>query len=150
MNELDIWDPFRKLKRREKGLGFFDEDFFAPIKMRLPHELIRAPLIDIKDAGPKLKISAELPGIDKKELNIDVSERQLTLSAKAKAEREEKEKGYFFKERKYQSFYRSIPLPAEVIPEKAKAELRNGILELDLPKKFPARKAGKTVKVKVE
>jgi HSP20 family protein len=149
MREIDVWDPFKKIRRMEKLNKFFNEDWF-PISVKMPSELIREPLLDVKDLGKALEVKAELPGVDKKDIDIEVNDRRLTLSAKVRVEKEEKDKGYYFKERKYQSYYRTIPLPTEVIPNKSKAEFTNGVLKLTLPKKTPTKPKKKSHKVKIK
>jgi len=146
MEEIDIWDPFKKIKRQENLSRFFDSFPSFP-KF---DSMIRVPLLDVKDEGSKLKITAELPGIKKENLDIDVTENQLILKGEMNLSKEKKDldKGYYFRERKANSYFRSIPLPAEVIPTKAKAEFRDGILELSIPKKHV--KKSKSFKVKVK
>lgn len=146
MDELDIWDPFKKIRKQENLSKFFDS---IPSFPKFD-SMIRQPLIDIKDSGNSLKVTAELPGIKKENLDIDVTENQLTLKGKLESKKEERnpKKGYYFKERKFSSYFRSIPLPSEVFPDKAKAVFRDGILELTLPKKH--QKKDKSFKVKVK
>jgi len=148
LNELDIFDPLKRMRQRERFSKFFDEDLFSFPRISSP--MARMPLIDIKDAGNFLKITAELPGIEKKDLDINVANNQLSISAKVKAEAEKKDKGYYYKERKFQSFYRSIPLPSEVIPNKSQAEFKNGLLELTLFKKSPIKEKPKGYKLTVK
>lgn len=146
MDELDIWDPFKKIRKQESISRFFDS---FPSFPRMDFD-VRSPLLDVKDEGNRLKITAELPGIKKEDLDIDVTENQLTLKGKMDFKKEEKnlKKGYYFRERKASSYFRSIPLPAEVIPSKAKADFNNGILELTLPKKHKTQSKSFKVKVK--
>jgi HSP20 family protein len=147
VDELDIWDPFKRLRKQERFSRFFDS--FPSFPSFFDSE-IRSPLIDIKDEGNKLKVTAELPGLKKENLDIELTENQLTLKGKIQEKKEEsnKRKGYYFKERKFQSYYRTITLPEEVIPSKAKAEFNNGVLELTLPKKHQKKTKGVKIKVK--
>ena len=144
MDELDIFDPFKKIRKQETSLSkFFDSNMEFD-------SFIRSPLLDIKDEGDKLKIIAELPGIKKQDLDIDLTANQLTLKAKADVKKEEKskKKGYYSKERKFNSFFRSIKLPEEIIPDKTRAEFKNGVLELHLKKKQGKKQKGFKVKVR--
>ncbi len=95
----------------------------------------RKPLVDIRDTGKELVIEAEMPGIPKENIDIQLTEDSIEICGEMKTEEEEKEKGYFHKERRYTTCYRKVPLPSEVIPGKADATLENGILHITLPKK---------------
>lgn len=146
-NELDLFDPFKK----KKNLSDLMEDFFEPMRMPVSSG-IRAPLVDIVDKGKFLRVTAELPGIDKKDIDLNIMDDRLAIRAEIKKERKEEKKdsGYFFHERSYSSFSRQLPLPSSVIPEKAKADFSNGILHIDLPKKHVSREVRKPVKLKVK
>lgn len=145
MYELDEFDPFRHMKRVRKRMHSFfnfpETDF---------GRASREPLIDIRDKNEELEVLAELPGVEKKDIKINVLEDSLVLNAESKAEEEEKKKGYYYHERSYNSFSRSIPLPEDVIPNKAKAEFKNGILTLTLSKKHPEKKKAEGYEVKIE
>lgn len=130
LNDLDVWDPFRNLRRMESRMRrLMDLDFLEGS--------LREPLIDIVDRGKELEVAAELPGVDRKDIELSIDGRSLSLKAKTGFEKkEEKEKeGYYYHERNYSSYYRTIPLPAEVIADKANAEFKNGILRITMPKK---------------
>lgn len=122
------------------------EDFFWPSPRR-PSEgalaLRREPPVDIIDAGEEIIVSADLPGIPKENLEINVGENSIEISGEVKEEKEEKEEGYYYRERGYHRIYRELPLPSEVIAEKAEATLNHGVLEIKIPKKEPTPKAKK-------
>ncbi len=113
-------------------------------------DFVRQPLIDLADNGKEYVVKAELPGIDKKDLSIEITEYGIEISGKAAIEtnEENKEQGYLKRERRYTSFYRSLPLPDAVLTEKAEAELKEGILTVTLPKASPPAKKTKKVQVK--
>jgi len=145
MDELDIWDPFKKMRGQEKNLiKSFDSHSFDFDSM------IKTPLLDVKDEGKNLKVVAELPGIKKENIDIDVTDNQLILKGRMSSDKEEKnkKKGYYFKERKASSYFKSVSLPSEIDADKAKAEFNNGVLKLTLPKK--QGKKSKSFKVKVK
>jgi len=107
-------------------------------------DVVRQPLVDLVDTGKEYQVKAELPGINKEDLNIEVSENGIEISAESKEEKKEERKGYIRRERRYASFYRSIPLPEDVVPDKASAELKEGVLSVTLPKaSLPEKKAKK-------
>ena len=146
LNGLDIWDPFRK--RRIKSLF----DMFPEVEMRFPKQLVREPLIDVIDHPDSVEVLAEMPGVDKKDIDVNVNEHSVAISAEQKHEvkEEQEKKGYYFHERSFQKFYRSIPLPSEVIPEKTNAEFKAGILKLTLQKKKPVQPETKGFKVELK
>jgi HSP20 family protein len=125
---------------------------FPEVEMRFPKQLVREPLIDVIDQEKTIEVMAELPGVDKKDIEVNVNEDSVSLAAEQKQEvkQEQEQKGYYFHERSFQKFYRKIPLPAEVIPEKTNAEFKAGILKLTLQKKKPVvpEKAGFKVELK--
>ena len=111
-------------------------------------DLVRQPLVDLADNGKQYVVTAEIPGVNKEDLNIEVSENSIELSAESKEEKQEETKGYIRRERRYASFYRSIPLPEDIAPDRANAELKEGILTVTLPKASAPEKKGKKVPVK--
>ena len=95
----------------------------------------RLPMVDIMDEGERYVIEAELPGMRKEEVSIDISEDSVTIEAKREAEVEEKKEGYVRKERESMSFYRQVPLPEDADSGKASAKLENGLLTIAMPKR---------------
>lgn len=110
---------------------------------------VRVPAVDVRDEGAEFVVSAELPGISKDDVEIEATPEALEIRARVRSEREEKDEKYFFRERTYRTYHRTLPLPAEVVPEKAVADLKDGVLEIRLPKKEPTP-APKAVQVKVQ
>lgn len=110
---------------------------------------VREPALDLRDDGAEFVVTAELPGVSKDGLEIQATPEGLEIKAETERGREEKDRGYYFRERAYRSFYRSLPLPAPVVPDKVAASLTDGILEVRLPKEEPTP-APKAVKVKVQ
>ena len=130
-----IFDDFRK---------GFDNIFFEPKYMTIP--TIRAPIMDIIDEGDNYALTAEVPGIPKENITIEFSKNILEIKAEHKQEAEEKKEGYIRKERGQRSFYRQIALPEEVEADKIEAELKDGILNVKIPKKEPEPKKKISVK----
>ena len=130
MDSFDrIFDDFRK---------GFDDIFLGPRFITLPS--IRAPVMDVLDEGDKYIVHAEVPGLDKEDVSIELSKNILEIKAEKKQEVEEKKEGYLRKERGYTSFYRQIALPEQVKTEKIEANLDKGILTITIPKKEPEPK----------
>ncbi|MEW5760109.1 MAG: Hsp20/alpha crystallin family protein [Candidatus Thermoplasmatota archaeon] len=101
---------------------------------------IREPLVDVIDREKEIVVRAEIPGFDKDSIDIKVGKDSVEIKCERKEEVKEKDVGYIRKEREFSTLYRSIPLPVATLPEKAKAELSNGILEIFIPKSEKEKK----------
>jgi HSP20 family protein len=111
-------------------------------------DLVRQPLIDLADNGKEYVMKAEVPGIKKEDLNIEITEFGIEISGSTATDKKEEDKGYLRHERRYASFYRTLPLPEAVLTDKAEAELKDGVLTVKLPKAAPPEKKTKKVQVK--
>ena len=100
------------------------------------------PALELTEGDKDYKLSAELPGLTDKDVEIEVADGVLSISGQKKEESERKEGGYLMSERRYGSFTRSVALPADVDPDAIKASFANGVLTLTLGKdaKANARK----------
>jgi len=129
--------PFKR--REETFLEPFDsidkafEDLFA--FPDIGTEKIQAPAVDIKETEKEIIVSADLPGIDKKDIKLDLTGNSLSISCERKEEKEEKDKGgYRMKETRYGKFYRAFALPAAIKEKETKAVYRNGVLKITMQK----------------
>jgi HSP20 family protein len=104
------------------------------------------PSMDISETDKAIEITAELPGLEKKDVELNVAENLLTIRGEKKNEREEKNKDYHLVERSYGSFSRSVELPAGVKVEDISAEIANGVLKVTVQK--PAPKQTKQIEIK--
>ncbi len=109
---------------------------------------VKKPSVDVEDKKNGFVVTADLPGVDKKDIDVTVEEDRVELKAEKKTKKEEKKKDYYRQERSYSGFYRTIPLPAEVVPDKAKSKFDNGVLKLTLPKVKKIKKNSKKLSVK--
>jgi HSP20 family protein len=109
-----------------------------------------SPTVDIKESDKDIRVSAELPGMDDKDIDVLLSKDSVTIKGEKKEEKEDKGKDYYRMERSYGSFSRTIPLPAEVDTDKVKAEFKKGLLTVTLPKTAQAIKQTKKISVKTE
>ncbi|MCX7837704.1 MAG: Hsp20/alpha crystallin family protein [candidate division WOR-3 bacterium] len=145
---LRPWTPLAKeLEELEKDIKRTFEEFFGR-RRRMPamaEEFV--PLIDMYEKGNDNIVEAEIPGLEKEDLSVSVSENSVTIKGEIKKEKEVKEKDYYLCERSYGSFSRTIELPTEVDSEKAKASYKNGILKITLPKKQPEKKLETEIKI---
>jgi HSP20 family protein len=129
----DIWEPFGSLRRDMERLF---EDFGRDFGWGVPAVtgIGEAPRIDVSETDTELKIEAELPGVEEKDLEVVLSNGRLTIKGEKKAEKEEKKKDYHLVERSYGSFARSIGLPFDADSDKVKASFSKGVLTVTVPK----------------
>jgi HSP20 family protein len=106
------------------------------------------PAIDMSEDEKAYKITAELPGMDAKDIDLQVNGDTLVLKGEKRQEKEEKDKNYHFSERSYGSFQRAFELPASVDRDKIAADFSKGVLTLTLPKTAEAQKPAKKIDVK--
>ena len=134
--ELVRLNPRRELFGLHNSLNRMFNDFFSPTVRSDEAVSIRGwnPVVDIYENEENIVIKAELPGIDKNDIVIDVKGRVLTLKGERSTDNEVKEDNYYRQERSYGKFERAFALPVEVDPEKIKADYKDGILKIDIPK----------------
>lgn len=107
-----------------------------------------APAVDIAERENAYEITAELPGMDEKDIDLTIADGALTIKGEKSEETEEKKKDYYVSERRYGSFQRSFALPEGVDPDKIEASFNKGVLTITLPKTPEAQKAKKKIEVK--
>ena len=106
---------------------------------------------NVYEEKDEIIVKAELPGMDKSDVEVNISDSELTLKGEKKKEEKVEEENYFRCERSYGAFFRSVELPTDVQADKIKASFKNGILEVRLPKTEEAKaKKTKEIKIKVE
>ena len=131
--------PFSLMNRFADEMDRIFEDFgFGPGRLmsRGWGELGRggwSPQIEACEQNGQFIVRADLPGPNKDDVKIDVTDQALTIQGERKQHREENREGFYHSERSYGSFYRSIPLPEGADAEKAKATFRDGVLEITMP-----------------
>lgn len=146
---LTRWDPFRDLASLQDRIDRLFEDMLG--RARGDESLDRAtwaPAVDIVEKENELVLRADLPGIDPKDVEINVQNGTLTLKGERRFESDVKEDDFRRVERVYGSFVRSFSLPRAIDTDKVQAEYRNGVLEVKLPKRPEARP--KQIKVAVK
>ena len=98
---------------------------------------------DVIDEGNQFRVKMNVPGIKKNEINLNVTDNSLEVSAEHKEASEEKKKNYLRKERSHISYYRTLPLSEKVVSGKVKAKLTDGVLDITLPKSKPTKMQSK-------
>lgn len=143
-------EVFGRLHREMNRLfeDFFKAPGLAPFERWTRGEGILAPEIDVAETDKGIEISAELPGVDEKDVDVTLAEGVLTIKGEKKAEKEEKDKNYYRVERSFGAFQRSLSLPAGIDDSKVTASFDKGVLMVKLPKKPEAKAAVKKVTVK--
>jgi len=155
-----MWkDPFEEMKRFRKEMNRLFDTFLGsefteralPDKTNIKKDmqLFRQPLSDLKETDKELIASIEIPGVDKKDIQLQITENNLEVKVEKKQEMRFNKKGFLKTERSYKGFYRSMSLPSRVIPEQAKASYKNGVLEVVMPKDEKKRPE-KTKKVEIQ
>lgn len=137
---VDQWDDFRRFEEMMNRM--FEEFWGRPRRRLLPSgergEIVpaehREPFIDVIETDKEVIATAEMPGLEKEDVKINLTEDRLEISAEAKQEEKREEKGYVYRERRSSSYYRAISLPSSVNPDNSKASYKNGVLEIKMPK----------------
>ncbi len=126
---ISIWNPFAELERIRKEFDrLFDEMTVTET------EKVFAPVVDVYETDSELVIKAEIPGAKKEDIEVSIKDNAVHIKGEKKEEKEEKTETVHRVERFYGRFERMIPLPTEVDTEKAKAEYKDGVLEIRIPK----------------
>ncbi|MBO0722987.1 MAG: Hsp20/alpha crystallin family protein [Blastocatellia bacterium] len=97
------------------------------------HAAMWSPQMEIFERGGQFIVRADLPGLSKEDVKVDITEDALTIQGERKHEHEEEREGFHRSERSYGSFYRCIPLPEGINAEEAKANFKDGVLEISIP-----------------
>ena len=148
------WRPFMDLARWDRDMERMMGDFFGrrpwwPERwFRTEGMELTAPVVDLYEEKDDIVVKAELPGIEKNNIEVNLADHTLTIKGEKKKEEEIKEENYYRAERSYGSFVRTLELPKDVHTDKVKATFKDGILEVRLPKTEEAK--AKEVKVKVD
>lgn len=146
----DVWRNFDRIFER------FRNDFedllwpsigsLVPAFPMMPEMETRIPFVDLEDRGKDFLLTAEMPGFRKEDVAIHVMDDSIEIKAETGWKYDDKTKSYVCRERACESFYRKVALPEEIKPDSAEATLKDGVMEIILPKKSPKRK--KKVEVK--
>lgn len=107
-----------------------------------------SPLVNVSENEKSVEVTAELPGLNDKDIQVSLQDDVLTIKGEKKEEKESKNNEFHRIERSYGSFQRSIKLPCEVVSEKIKASHKNGILKIEMPKSAKARENSRFIEVK--
>ncbi|SHE85406.1 HSP20 family protein [Marinitoga hydrogenitolerans DSM 16785] len=140
----NFFEPFETLRREIERL--FDD--FGTLGIFENSKTFTMPNLDIYETEKDIVIEADVPGYDKKDINIRLDDDILTISAEKKNDKEEKGRNYIKRERFFGKFERSIRLPDYIDFEKIKAKFKDGVLKIEIPKSL--EKAKKFKKINIE
>ncbi|HEX6098721.1 MAG TPA: Hsp20/alpha crystallin family protein [Thermoanaerobaculia bacterium] len=145
LTKFDRWEPFEELTTLRNRMDRLWTRMTAEDTGVLADW---SPTSDVIESKDEIVIKSELPGLDEKNVDIELEGGMLTIKGQRNAEKESEEKGYRRVERSYGSFLRTFVLPPTVEPEKVSATFTNGLLEVHLPKKEGAKPRSIKVEVK--
>ena len=134
--QLVRWNPMNDMFNFRRPLSRVFDDFFPQNTTTKDGSLTWGwnPVVDIYDNENSIVFKAELPGVSKKDIEIDIKDRVLTLKGERSADNEVNEDNYYRRERTYGRFERSFTLPANVDSDKIKADYNDGVLKIEVPK----------------
>jgi HSP20 family protein len=144
------WDPFRNVAALQDRINrIFDESFSRTADVDDDISMSAwKPSVDIYETDEAIILKAELPGIKKEDVSVEIKDNVLTLRGERVEDKEIKEGSYFRKERCFGTFSRAFNLQHRVQPDKIKAKFKDGILEIEIPK--PEEEKPKQITVNVE
>lgn len=142
------WDPFGEMMRMQRDMDRIFSRMGTSEGGSQPASVAWMPKIDVKAKGDDIVVRAELPGINPEDVDIEVTDGVLTIKGERKAEEEREGEGWLIRESSYGSFERAMVLPEGVTAEEIKADYKDGVLELHVPKALEAAKP-KTTKISI-
>ena len=155
---ISAWRPFEALRQEIDHMfdDFGREVFRAPFGSMFDFEPARQkkmawsvmPAVDVTEKEKAYEITAELPGLDERDIEVALSNGALTIKGEKKEEKEEKTKDSYLSERRYGAFQRQFSVPEGVDTDKIEATFKKGVLTVTLPKTPEAQKAEKKIAVK--
>jgi HSP20 family protein len=152
------WRPFDTLRREVDRL--FEDFTLNPFRLPLRRPAfdlepfwqadswVAQPAIDLVERDNAFELTAEMPGLDEKNISVDVTNGVLTVKGQKEEDKVEKKQDFHLRERRFGSFVRSVRIPETVDADKIEASFKNGVLKVTLPKKPEAQKPTKKIEVK--
>ncbi len=130
--EWPVRSPFGMLDRVREEMDRIFEGFGIP-RMPTKFEHLWMPKVELFEHKGELVVRADLPGLKREDIKLEITEEGLTLEGERKVEEKEEKEGFYRTEREYGKFYRYIPLPEGAIYDKAAATFKDGVLEIVVP-----------------
>jgi len=145
---LERWNPFSNLLRLQREMDSLFDDFERTPFRRGLREFDWYPSVDVSENEDEIKVEADLPGMKKEDIDVNIDGNLLTIKGERKKEEETEGEGYYRSERSYGTFQRTFTLPSNVDTEQVKAKFKNGVLSLSLPKLEEAK--GKKIEIEAK
>lgn len=145
----ELINPFLDFRR---DMDILMDNFFSGFDLR-PYSSRTdtfIPHVDVVDTDKEIKVSAELPGMEEKDIEVTITAEELTIKGEKKEEKEERGKDFYRSERSYGLFMRTIPLPALIETDNVTASFEKGVLVVKLPKTPQTLKGTRKIPVKTE
>jgi len=139
MTMITRWDPFRELTTLQDRMNRLFNDQFSGMTRDEALTGSFVPPVDVYEDENAIQVRMEVPGIEEKDIDIQLENQVLTVRGERKFEKEEKEENFHRIERRYGSFTRSFTLPATVNPEDVSADYEKGVLKIRLAKRAEAK-----------
>jgi HSP20 family protein len=136
---LARWEPFEGLASLRREMDRLFENFFESGPRGLGNLSAWEPAVEVADTKDTVVVKAQVPGIPKDNIQVHVTDDSITLKGEMKEEEKKEEKNYTRREFRYGAFSRTIALPAAVQADKATAQLKDGVLEITIPKSEKAK-----------
>jgi HSP20 family protein len=140
------WEPMREMDSLQREMNRLFDSFLTPHVDRTSNGITFVPAAEIDETPEAIHLKLEIPGMEAKDLDVQVTAEAVSISGERRSETKTEEKGMTRSEFRYGSFRRVIPLPARIKNDSVQAEYKNGVLNLNLPK----AEADKNQVVKVE
>lgn len=148
MTSLMRRNPFEELTSLwPRDLFYWPRDLFSKLGPDGGLTVEWSPRCDMTEKDDEIVVHAELPGVDAKDMDVTVREGMLYIRGEKSTERKEEEKGRTYSERFFGSFERALTIPANVNEEKIEASLKEGVLEVHMPKMAPSKPAEKKIEI---
>ncbi|GAB5047422.1 Hsp20/alpha crystallin family protein [Thermodesulfovibrio sp. TK110] len=135
------WSPLKEIEEIRKEMDRLFEEFLSPVRRKrsVSSEGIISPNVDIFERGNELIIQVEIPGVDKQDIDLTITDDRLIIKGEIKKPEGVSEEDYILNERSYGPFSRTVNLPADVDKSSVKANLKNGLLEIAILRKEEAK-----------
>jgi HSP20 family protein len=137
------WQPIKELESFRQQMDRLFDDWMTPAKFPVLSnggEAMLAPAIELQETDAEITLKAQIPGIEPKDLNVEVGENAVLISGEHQQEKKTEEKGIFRSEFQYGRFERTVPLPTSIKTDQVKSEFKHGVLTLTLPKAEEAQR----------
>ena len=140
------WTDRSPIEEMEDIFDRFRREFYSPDLFKGTEGF--TPKVEMEETDKSIYVCAEIPGMSEKDINVSLRDNNLILEGEKKSQRKSEDKGFYRSEFSYGSFYRTIPLSAEVDTEKVEATYKNGLLEITLNKLEESKQSVKRIEIK--